>query len=349
MTKVYLDPGHGGYDSGASGHGLREKDVVLKIARYTRDSLQNNYKGVSVRMSRNKDEFISLTGRTHDANRWGADVFVSIHNNSFNGSAYGYEDYIYQGGVSSKTHSLQSSLNNEIAPLFRNNRGKKRANFAVVRQSSMPAVLTENGFIDNKTDADYLSKERNLREIGQAHARGIAVFLGLAKGTSKPALSEGAGSPVSLGSSSSGKGDMNTNSLVDYLKSLNVNSSFNNRKKIAQQHGVRNYRGTASQNIQLLNILRGSSASVNSSSSSKKYPLPTGTYSRSAHGNRSLHSVKQIQRALNAANFKVGTVDGYYGKKTEDAVRRFQSVYLPYEIDGIFGSNTRKELDKEIN
>lgn len=63
----------------------------------------------------------------------------------------------------------------------------------------------------------------------------------------------------------------------------------------------------------------------------KKYQLPTKTLRRGAKGN----DVRILQTALNAANFNVGAVDGDFGRKTDDAVRRFQSVYLPREVDGI--------------
>lgn len=184
MAKVYLDAGHGGSDPGAIGNGLKEKDLTLSIAKHARDYLQSNYKGVSVRMSRTSDKTLSLTQRTNDANSWGADVFVSVHINA--GGGIGYEDFIYNGSVSNDTKKLQDCIHNEVAPLFTKNRGQKRANFAVVRQTKMPAVLTENGFIDNKTDADFLSKDSNLKKIGEAHAKGIAVYLGLEKGNSKP-------------------------------------------------------------------------------------------------------------------------------------------------------------------
>ena len=184
MAKIYLDPGHGGSDPGAVANGLKEKDLVLSIAKYARNYLQNNYKGVTVRMSRSTDKHLTLTQRANDANRWGADVFVSIHINA--GGGVGYEDYIYNGKVSSNTHKLQDAIHKKVAPLFTRDRGQKRANFAVVRQTKMPAVLTENGFIDNKTDANFLSKKSNLKKIGEAHAKGIAVYLGLEKGSSKP-------------------------------------------------------------------------------------------------------------------------------------------------------------------
>lgn len=77
----------------------------------------------------------------------------------------------------------------------------------------------------------------------------------------------------------------------------------------------------------------------------KKYTLPTGTLKRGSTGN----GVKQLQRALNAANFKVGSVDGSYGPATEDAVRRFQKVHDAYNVDGIYGTRTRTRLDKVVN
>jgi len=95
--------------------------------------------------------------------------------------------------------------------------------------------------------------------------------------------------------------------------------------------------------------LTGKTASSKPKKSKKKYPLPTGVFSQAKHGKKKLNKVKQIQRALNAAYFKVGKVDGYYGSKTKDAVSRFQKVHLPYEVDGVYGKNTRKELDKKVN
>src|SRR5690625_1100796 len=133
--------------------------------------------------------------------------------------------------------------------------------------------------------------------------------------------------------------------LVDWMKSQKMDSSFNNRKKLASQHGISNYKGTAAQNNSLLAKLKGGSSGSSSSSSSKKYPLPTGVLRRGSTGN----GVKQLQRALNAANFNVGAVDGIYGAKTEDAVRRFQSVYDAYNVDGDYGNRTRTRLDKQVN
>jgi N-acetylmuramoyl-L-alanine amidase len=76
----------------------------------------------------------------------------------------------------------------------------------------------------------------------------------------------------------------------------------------------------------------------------KKVALPTGVFRRGSRG----EDVKRIQEALNKLYFKCGNPDGIYGGKTEDAVRRFQSVYLPYEVDGIYGSNTREKMIEQL-
>src|SRR5699024_951061 len=76
----------------------------------------------------------------------------------------------------------------------------------------------------------------------------------------------------------------------------------------------------------------------------KKTKLPGGTLRRGDRGN----GVKRIQRALNKANFNVGKVDGIYGSKTADAVRRFQEVYDAYNVDSIYGKRTRNRLKKVI-
>lgn len=182
MAKIYLDPGHGGTDSGAQGNGLQEKNVTLAIALKTRDILYRDYEGHSVRLSRTGDQTRSLNYRTNDANSWGANYFVSIHINA--GGGVGYEDYIYNGSISSQTITYRDRVHAEIMKQVDfNNRGKKRANFHVLRESRMPAILTENGFIDNAGDAAKLKSDDYLNRIALGHANGIASALGLRRKT----------------------------------------------------------------------------------------------------------------------------------------------------------------------
>lgn len=172
--KLYLDPGHGGSDSGAAANGLLEKNLNLAIALKIRDGLKD-YEDVQIRMSRTTDKFLSLQQRTDDANNWEADYFLSIHINAHNGTAHGYEDFIYnQLSDSSETAKIRNTIHAEIIKeVDFYNRGKKKANFHVLRESNMPAMLTESGFIDNKEDAAKLKSDAYLDKIAQGHVNGL--------------------------------------------------------------------------------------------------------------------------------------------------------------------------------
>ena len=184
MVKIYLDPGHGGTDPGAVGNGLQEKHVTLQIALIIREYL-NAYRNVSIKMSRTSDKTVSLKKRTDDANKWGADLYVSIHINAGRGT--GFESYIYSGlANSSKAGKFRSILHDKIKRVIQmKDRGKKRANFHVLRETKMPAVLTENGFIDTKSDAQKMKNKNWIDQVGKAHAEGIAEIFQLKKKSSK--------------------------------------------------------------------------------------------------------------------------------------------------------------------
>ncbi|MED3667326.1 N-acetylmuramoyl-L-alanine amidase [Geobacillus kaustophilus] len=181
MPKIFIDPGHGGSDTGAIGNGLLEKDITLFIALEINRLLQNEYEGVSVQLSRTKDETVPLDERTDRANRWGANLYVSIHVNA--GGGTGYEDYIYNRlDDNSATARIRDAIHEEVvkAAGFRD-RGKKKANFHVLRETAMPAVLTENGFIDREEDAEKLNDTQFLRTVARGHVNGIARAFGLQK------------------------------------------------------------------------------------------------------------------------------------------------------------------------
>lgn len=183
--KLYLDPGHGGSDNGSSGNGLKEKDINLDIALQIRSILNSDYEKVEVRMSRTNDSTVSLSQRTNEANNWGADYFLSIHCNAFNGAAQGYEDYIHSSlSNSSKTAKYRDILHAEIVKVNQlRDRGKKKANFHVLRESKMPALLTENGFIDNDHDANLMKEASWRRKVAQGHVNGLEKAFGLQRKT----------------------------------------------------------------------------------------------------------------------------------------------------------------------
>ncbi|WP_243459733.1 N-acetylmuramoyl-L-alanine amidase [Metabacillus bambusae] len=183
--KLYLDPGHGGSDSGAVGNALKEKDIVLDIAFKIRTILTNNYQNVEVRMSRTSDTSKSLSQRTNEANSWGADYFLSIHCNSFNGSAKGYEDFIHSSlSDTSTTAKYQDIIHTEVIRVNQlQDRGQKKANFHVLRETAMPALLTENGFIDNSQDAALMRDSSWRQKVAQGHVNGIAKAFNLQRKT----------------------------------------------------------------------------------------------------------------------------------------------------------------------
>jgi N-acetylmuramoyl-L-alanine amidase len=181
MVKVFIDPGHGGTDPGAVGNGIQEKNITLQISNRLREILENEYVGVSVRMSRSRDETVSLTQRTNMANQWGADFLYSIHINS--GGGTGYEDFIYSGlSTNSRTAQMQRTIHSEI--ISRNgmvDRGTKQASFHMLRESTMDAVLTENGFIDNPTDAAKMKSPAWIESVARGHAVGLEKVYNLTK------------------------------------------------------------------------------------------------------------------------------------------------------------------------
>ncbi|MET3728139.1 N-acetylmuramoyl-L-alanine amidase [Fictibacillus halophilus] len=179
MVKIFIDPGHGGTDPGGVANNLTEKALTLKIGLRIRDILLAEYSNVSVLMSRTSDVTKSLTERTDAANAWGADFFLSVHTNA--GGGTGYEDYVYPGSIAPTT-TYQDNIHAEILKLVNfSDRGQKTADFHVLRESNMPALLTENGFIDNVNDANKLKTTSFIESIARGHVNGIVKSFNLPK------------------------------------------------------------------------------------------------------------------------------------------------------------------------
>lgn len=194
MVKFYIDGGHGGTDSGGQGNGIFEKDINLKIAKKIEALLKENYKNVEVLMTRDTDVFFSLAERTNKANQWGADAFISVHINANpDKNPRGFESYIYPNSGDRTTafqNVMHESIFAQIQPSGVNNRGKKSADFHVLRESNMIALLTENLFISNATDASLLKNDLFLDKLAFGHVLGLEKFFGLEKSIRPPTNNE---------------------------------------------------------------------------------------------------------------------------------------------------------------
>lgn len=188
--KVYLDPGHGGSDPGAVSGGLKEKDLTLTTSLACRDYLQAN--GVTVKMSRTKDQENSLNGSCAESNRWKPNCHVSIHYNAGGGDGAEVWHTIYKSA--SQGDELGICILNQLKKLGQQSRGlktKKNAQgtdyFGAIRMTNAPAVIVECGFIDNATDRKLFDTAAEQKKIGQAIARGILNSFGVEDdGNDKP-------------------------------------------------------------------------------------------------------------------------------------------------------------------
>ncbi|MFW5436548.1 N-acetylmuramoyl-L-alanine amidase [Paenibacillus apiarius] len=182
MKKVWIDAGHGGKDPGASGNGVVEKNIALRVATEAAKRLERDYEGVQCLLSRSSDVFLELKDRTNKANAAAADVFVSIHCNSAGGKG-GFESFTYIGTNDPATVAFQDALHSEIMkhlkPFGVIDRGQKKKDLHVCRETRMPAALTENLFVDVTADAARLKRPEVIEAIVAGHVAGVAKYLKL--------------------------------------------------------------------------------------------------------------------------------------------------------------------------
>jgi hypothetical protein len=146
-----------------------------------RDRLLAKY-AVQVKMTRDTDIFIPLQERAEMANNWKADYFVALHHNASGGK--GFESYVYTGARTKESGKKQDVVHAAIMTYLStvgvNDRGKQEANFAVIRETKMPAILIENLFVDNAFDAALLNNPTVIDKLSDAIALGISQTLQLA-------------------------------------------------------------------------------------------------------------------------------------------------------------------------
>ena len=189
---IYLDAGHGGYDPGASYFGISEKSLTLAIQSRVKAKLEAE--GYQVVTTRTSDTYVDLTDRSRAANASESDIFVSIHiNASGSSAAQGIETYYYQpyaeypSRINATYHanptrlSMSDTLANAIQSSLINatgaqNQGVKRQTFAVLRETTAPAVLLELGFLSNPQEAARLNTSAYQETLANAIVAGIKSY-----------------------------------------------------------------------------------------------------------------------------------------------------------------------------
>ena len=221
VSRIVIDPGHGGHDPGATGTGVTEAAIVLDVALRL-EKLLANVPGVEVILTRRTDEFVGLQERTAIANREGADLFLSIHANaSSNLSAHGVETYFLNFATTStaaavaarenassgqpmaalpdfvKAIALHNKLDESrdfathvqramVERLSGSNRslkdlGVKQAPFVVLIGASMPSVLAEISFVTNAQEVKLLRGTAYRQRIAEALFNAIRKYQGSLK------------------------------------------------------------------------------------------------------------------------------------------------------------------------
>ncbi len=211
VQTIVLDPGHGGFDKGAVSSYGYEKDYALDVARQLRPLLQA--KGFRVLMTRESDVFVPLEVRARVANETQYSVFVSLHFNATDSdaSATGFEIYsltprgapsTYEDNLTLASINIQNGTGEDAASVELSSciyhalvgqvgefdRGIKRARFAVLRLTKIPAVLVEGGFLTERGESRLIASSEWRKKLADAICAGIDNFRTLAETKKRPML-----------------------------------------------------------------------------------------------------------------------------------------------------------------
>ncbi|MDQ6655232.1 MAG: N-acetylmuramoyl-L-alanine amidase [Verrucomicrobiota bacterium] len=211
FTTVVIDPGHGGIEQGAASSFGHEKEFTLDVARQLKPLLEA--KGLHVVMTRDSDQQVPLPERARIANSTRDCIFVSIHFNATdtNSAANGFEIYSLspRGAPSTQDNMLMAHFANPqngtpvdaaslalstsvyhsmLAYMPEFDRGIKRARFAVLRLTQVPAILVEGGFLTERQESREIANPEWRGKLAHAIAVGIENYRGLVEKKKRPML-----------------------------------------------------------------------------------------------------------------------------------------------------------------
>ncbi len=183
---IAIDPGHGGYDPGAKSNDILEKDIVLEISLYLREYMQQG--GARVMMTREEDrDFLlpaagpkkrqDLHNRLKSVEEAGVDLLLSIHANHFPSPYWSGSQVFYQEGCS-KGEALAAAIQAELRRVLQNTeRQAKSGDFFMLRESSVPGVVVEVGFLSHPGEAALLASPAYQKKLAWAVYLGVVAFI----------------------------------------------------------------------------------------------------------------------------------------------------------------------------
>lgn len=204
---LVLDPGHGGLRSGTTNGNLIERDLVQKIANYLQEYL-SQYNGIKVYLTHgvlSNEVEMELDERAIIAKNLDADMFISLHLNSYNGSVTGAESFVTAFTGETRYHQecseLAGRILNNLCTLGTNNRGVKTKlstnpnnpkysdgsdpdYYQVIRECiyrDIPAMIVEHCFLDNASDSQLVDSEEDLKRMAEVEGNAIVDYYGLQK------------------------------------------------------------------------------------------------------------------------------------------------------------------------
>ncbi|WP_068677237.1 N-acetylmuramoyl-L-alanine amidase [Oceanobacillus sp. Castelsardo] len=355
--KVAVGAGHGGAGSTPgkrSPEGEYEWNFSNKVVTSFINELKK-YNGVEIiRLDdANRSDGlvdVSLRNRTSRANRWGADVYISVHHNAFSGKWgdwTGTETFYYQG--SSESKKLAEVVHQAMLKAYGlYDRGLKKGNHLYeINATNMPAVLTEGGFVDSRIDIKKLRDDKVLEQAGKNVAEAVAKYAGLKKNNKNSDSGKGSSSSeptkVTKPKETEGKSQVVSSAGSERAGDIaniqaTLNKRYNTKIRVDNKYGPETLRALVIGYQTELNKQFNAGLKVDGifGPNTKR---KTVIVDRGAKGNLTWI----IQATLSSKGYDTNGVDGIYGSGTVNAVKKFQrSARL--QADGIFGKNTAEAL-----
>ena len=366
MSKVWLDAGHGGSDPGAVSGSYIESNMALNTTLAAKNELEKH--GIFVGLSRATDVFVDLNERCNMANKFGADLFCSIHYNAGGGNGAEVIHSVFHGTSQSMAQNIENRIvsetgqNSRPTPIYSVMNSRGTDYFCVIREAKMPSVIVEGAFVDS-TDVDIVSNIDGQTRMGIAIAHGIMDTLGISVNGSLAPINNNT-QPTS--GSVLKKGDKSTAvmELQNKLIKLHFDMSADGIFGSITENAVKTFQQEKGLTVDGIVGPRTMEAIDDATVGSGEYLKVTtyqslvnalgvgklvvdglvGPATRATYSKMPILLVGSKGDAVTWLQGIVGvSTDGIFGKDTCEAVKSYQNSHGTAD-DGIVGPNTYKQL-----